>query len=753
MTDDATDAGKFLEQLRPGGPWVLTAAAPIGKAITTVTVRTAAEASAFVREYDGQRNLYYSVNPTRRPMDKKAAKVDIGAIEYGLADLDPAEGESADDAKTRYLAALKAFEPEPTAIIDSGNGIQCLWKWQEPIALGEPVKNDKNELVFSAEDQGKINDVEARIKAVMLRLGSKAGTQNIDRILRLPGTTNLPNEKKEKDGRVPCPTKLLRFNGATYPLTAFLNSSEQFKNYADQQRADLDQSGSGYGFRFMQDCRAAGMNYEQACEAVFANEGPAGEWWARTDERQRNRAWENSKADPEMWPSTEMATDLGNARRLVRLYGNGLRYVHLWRKWLVWRDGHWRIDDDGSVMRNAKAAIEEMFAEATKINDEARRTEVRKHALKSQSAQRLAAMIELAQSEIGIALSTKKLDADPYLLGVQNGVIDLRTITFREAGREDYVTKLAGTAFDPDARCPEWTKFLKRIIPSDELIGYMQRAVGYVLTGLTGEEVMFILWGLGANGKSTFREVIFALLGDYAAGADASMLVTTKRTGGATPDLARLHGRRLVTINETEQSDMLNESRVKFITSHDIITARNLYQEPFDFTPTHKTFLTTNHKPIVRGTDEGLWRRLHLLPFTETIPVKERDKTFRERALMPELPGILNWALEGLRAYRWEGLEPPEVVLEATKEYRNDMDLVGRWLEERCELDAKERVASAALYGDYELWAEGAVGFTMTPIAFGRELGRRFEPTQVERARGFKGLKLRPLQTRQTSRG
>jgi putative DNA primase/helicase len=310
------------------------------------------------------------------------------------------------------------------------------------------------------------------------------------------------------------------------------------------------------------------------------------------------------------------------------------------------------------------------------------------------------------------------------------------------------VTKLAGTAFDPDARCPEWDRFLKKVLSSDDLIMYVQRAVGYVLTGLTGEEVMFILWGHGANGKSTFREIIFALLGNYAAGADASMLVTTKRTGGATPDLARLHGRRLVTINETEQSDMLNESRVKFITGHDVITARNLYQEPFDFTPTHKAFLTTNHKPIVRGTDEGIWRRLHLLPFTQTIPMGERDKGFRERVLMPELPGILNWALEGLRAYQREGLNPPEVVMEATKEYREDMDLVGRWLEERCDLDPQGRAASAALYGDYELWAKAEIGFAMTPIGFGRELSNRgFKKIKVERANGFGGLKLRSLQT------
>jgi putative DNA primase/helicase len=186
---------------------------------------------------------------------------------------------------------------------------------------------------------------------------------------------------------------------------------------------------------------------------------------------------------------------------------------------------------------------------------------------------------------------------------------------------------------------------------------------------------------------SHFRETIFALLGDYAVGADASLLVTNKKTGGATPDLARLHGRRLVAINETEQNDFLNEARVKFITSHDIITARNLYEEPFDFTPTHKTFLTTNHKPIVRGTDEGIWRRIHLLPFIKVIPAKERDANFRDKKLLPELPGILNWALDGLKEYQRNGLNPPKVVMDATGEYRQDMDIIGNWIDEQCELD------------------------------------------------------------------
>jgi putative DNA primase/helicase len=461
--------------------------------------------------------------------------------------------------------------------------------------------------------------------------------------------------------------------------------------------------------------------------------------------------WDSGAGTDECAPAqAERNTDLGNARRLVRVHGTDLRYVHAWRSWLAWEDGHWRRDTDQAVMRRAKDVVEHMFEEAGQINDEMRRNALRAWALKSQEGKRLREMIGLAQSEIKVVLPVSRLDADPYLLGVKNGVVDLRTGEFREAQRSDYVTKRAGTAFDPHARCPAWKAFLRRILgdgdlfKDNEMIEYLQRAVGYLLTGLTVEEVLFVLWGTGANGKSTFRETLFALLGDYAIGADASLLITPKQGGGATPDLARLHGRRLVAVNETQQNDHLNEARVKFITSHDIITARNLYEAPFDFTPTHKTILTTNHKPIVRGADEGTWRRIHLLPFTKMIPVKERDLLFRERKLLPELPGILNWALEGLKAYQREGLNPPEAVRAATKEYREDMDIIGQWIEARCVLDPGAQATVSSLHTNYKYWAEDEVGFSISVNKFGRELrDRGFERTRDGRAKGFRGLKLR----------
>ena len=314
-----SEAVEFLKKLRPKGPWVLTAIHPDNGWVKTITASTENAVAAFITEYDGKRNLYYSVNPTRTAMDKKAKKTDIAAIEFNLADLDPNDDETSEAGKQRYLQQLNggSFQPAPTCGLDSGNGVQCLWRLDEPLVLGEPVwvaKGKKRELVFSPEDQAKIDDAEARTRAVMVRLGAKPGTQNIDRVLRLPGTINLPNAKKRKAGRVPCRTKLLWFKNTRHPPSAFPKDDEAkgpepqkeeaaqvevdpFEELAREQESEVDESGSGYGYRFMQGCHDRGMSYERAHEAILADEHEAGEWANRAGERQLRRAWENSKPE------------------------------------------------------------------------------------------------------------------------------------------------------------------------------------------------------------------------------------------------------------------------------------------------------------------------------------------------------------------------------------------------------------------------------------------------------------------------
>ena len=423
---------------------------------------------------------------------------------------------------------------------------------------------------------------------------------------------------------------------------------------------------------------------------------------------------------------TDFHTDLGNARRFVNRHGKNIRYIPEWKIWIVWNGSRWEIDDDGAAMRLAKDTVEAMYSEALACENKAERDALLKHAVKSQAEARLKAMVSLAESEASVVLPANKLDADPWVLGVQNGVVELRTGKFRPGRREDLITKCANVAFDPNAQCPNWLTFLDTITKSDvSLQSYIQRMVGYTLTGSVREEVMFVLHGTGNNGKSTFRETVHSLLGDYALAADAGLLMERKTPGGATPELARLKGKRLVSINETSENDHLNEARVKFVTSQDTITARKLHQDFHDFDPSHKTALTTNHKPIIRGTDIGIWRRIHLVPFTVAIPPEKVEKDFRERRLLPELPGILNWALAGLSAYLKQGLSPPEIVRASTENYRQDMDVVGQWIAERCEVDPKASVPTSLAHSDYSGWAADELGWQIKKLTFRRHLSDR----------------------------
>ena len=494
--------------------------------------------------------------------------------------------------------------------------------------------------------------------------------------------------------------------------------------------------------------------------------------WSRTcpekyDEADQQKTWESFdhpydgpkitaktifyKARQNGWidesPAHHFHTDLGNARRLIKRHGENIRFIPEWRKWITWNGSGWDIDNDGAVMRLAKETVEAIYPEALALADEDDRTKLLKHALKSQAEARLKAMLSLAETEADVVVSASKLDADPWLLGVQNGVIELNTGQFRLARQEDLITKRANVAFDSQAQCPEWLKFLDTVMGGDDAVQeFIQRAVGYTLTGCVNEEVLFELFGTGRNGKSTFRETLHALFGDYALAADASLLTERKKAGGATEEIARLKGRRFVAVNETAENDHFNESRVKFITSQDMLSARNLYGHFFDFYPTHKSFLTTNHKPIVRGTDEGIWRRVLLIAFLVAIDKNKVQKDFRERHLMPELSGILNWALDGLVAYRTQGLNPPETVLASTQEYREDMDVVGQWIAERCELAPEACVPTRGLYNDYSEWAAEEVGWELKVPRFRRQLSDRgFGAAKgTHGQRMVRGLRLKP---------
>ena len=417
-------------------------------------------------------------------------------------------------------------------------------------------------------------------------------------------------------------------------------------------------------------------------------------------------------------------TDSGNAQRLARLHGKDLRYCHEWGKWLTWDGQRWAIDNTGEVMRRAKDTVRRIYAEAAGQNDSHQRQAIAGHAKQSESESRLRAMTTLAQSEPGIPIRPQDLDNDLWKLNVQNGTLDLSSGEPLLHSRDDLITKLAPVVYDVDAQCPRWHAFLDRIFGGDaDLLSFVRRAVGYTLTGSAKEEVFFLLYGTGANGKSTFLEVLRAILGEYARTADFDTFLRKERSG-VPNDIARLAGARLVTAQETEGGARLAEVVVKQMTGNDTMLARYLYSEYFEFRPAFKLFLAANHKPLVRGTDLGIWRRTRLVPFAVTIPEQEQDKDLLEK-LKQELPGILAWAVRGCLEWHRDGLGVATAVTEATGEFREESDILGTFLAECCVLGDAEKVAASGIYASYKDWAVRTGEQPVSQTAFGRQLGER----------------------------
>lgn len=432
-------------------------------------------------------------------------------------------------------------------------------------------------------------------------------------------------------------------------------------------------------------------------------------------------------------------TDMGNAERLIDQYGEDVCYIHAFKKWLIWDGQRWIMDDSGHIQRLAKATVRHIYTEAADIDDPIIRDAVAKHARNSEAAARLSAMSKLAESERPMA--PEKLDADPWLLGVANGTINLRTGGLHAPRREDFITKQAGTAFDPAANCPLWLSFLDRIFEGDaEMLDYVQRIAGYALTGDTREQCLFVLHGSGANGKSVFLSVLHALLGDYAVTMFTQTIMTKAQTG-ANNDVAALRGARLAEGSEVEEGQRMAESSVKQMTGGDRIQARFLYGEFFEFIPQFKILLAANHKPRIRGDDYAIWRRIRLLPFAVTIPEGERDGDLTRRLLM-ELPGILNWAVAGCLKWQKDGLKTPRRVTDATNDYREEQDLIRQWMNDCCVVQQGAAAGAAALYQSYKEWAkDNDLKFPLSKKGLGMKLAdlgfERVKSNGVIRYRGI----------------
>ncbi len=425
--------------------------------------------------------------------------------------------------------------------------------------------------------------------------------------------------------------------------------------------------------------------------------------------------------------TVEHLTDLGNARRLVARFGDRFRWCEAWGCFLTWDGRRWAKDDSGQVMRWAKDTSRAVYAEAADCADKDTRKEIGSHALKMEADAKLRAMVNLAKSEEGTPIAPSAFDRDPWLLNVESGVLDLRTGLLLDHRPEDFISKLAPVTWDPEATAPTWEAFLQRILAGDvSTIGFLQRMLGYCLTGITSEQVWALLHGPGANGKSTLVRTVIDLLGDYAAWTPAKTLLA-KRGEAADNDLARLRGARLVAAVETDGGRRLAEALVKQLTGGDKIAARFLYGEYFEFAPEFKLWLATNHKPTIQGTDHATWRRVRLVPFVVEIPEAEQDKDLLGK-LRAEFPGILRWAVDGCLAWQRDGLGTPEAVREATAEYRASQDLIGAFLAECCEAAEEETAGATDLYRAYVAWCEQGKERPETQTVFGEALNERGFP-------------------------
>ena len=435
-------------------------------------------------------------------------------------------------------------------------------------------------------------------------------------------------------------------------------------------------------------------------------------------------------------------SDVGNARRLVKNRGADMHFVPQWNRWLVWDGTRWTRDTTGTVDRFARDATLDLFRVATDLRQTHLGTELWHHAKRSESDFGIRSMLARAAKEPTISVGADKLDADPWLVSCPNGTLDLRTGTLREHRRDDLITRSVDVPFRPKARATHWRAFLKRMFDGDKaLVAFVQRALGYSLTGDTCEQCVFVLLGTGANGKSTLLNAMHRVLGSYAAQTPTDTLLV-RRTDTAPSGVARLRGVRLVCTAEVDPGRRLDEVLLKQMTGGDVICARFPYGRWFEFRAQFKLWVAANHKPRISGADAALWRRIRVVPCAVTIPEGEQDKHLGE-ALAREAPGILAWAVRGCLEWQREGLEPPPGVRHATDDYRAEVDELGGFLRECCTVGPHTRATAKALRTAYEGWCEANAFDPVTPHRLGRLLrDHGLAPVKHCGERAWEGLTL-----------
>jgi putative DNA primase/helicase len=403
-------------------------------------------------------------------------------------------------------------------------------------------------------------------------------------------------------------------------------------------------------------------------------------------------------------------TDLGNAERLIDRHGEKLRFSYSRKKWLLWNGKYWEWVEDGRVISLAGETIRNIYHQAANEPDKERRQAFLDHARRSESEGRLSAMVILAQSLTGVAIDIEHLDANEHLLNVNNGTVDLKTGELRPHDKNDYITAFISVDYEATTRSALWDEVLRTIFGDKEGVNkYVQRALGYSCTGSQNEQVVFFPYGPGQNGKSTLLGSVRDCLGsDYSADVEPQVfMVSTREATGPNEGVARLFRKRLALSTEIEDGQKLSVSLIKRMTGGEKLHHEKKFEHGFEFTPTHKLWLSGNHKAIISDTTLSIWRRVKFINFNVTIPEEKRIKNLRDLLKSPEhQKAILAWLVEGAVEWFKHGLgEPPEVT-EATNKYREEMDLLAEFLRECCLISNTETITVAELYKAYAEWAK-----------------------------------------------
>ena len=450
-------------------------------------------------------------------------------------------------------------------------------------------------------------------------------------------------------------------------------------------------------------------------------------------------------------------SDVGNAERLMAIYGKNIRYNPIRRSWLLWSSKHWEFDFVGKieglsrkVIRKLQAEGDDIALEGLNFDEQAKKEKlkesIKKYVLRSESDGKIKAMVNQAMTQGSLIIT--ETDKDNFLLNIKNGTLNLKTGLLEKHDRRNFCTKVIDVEYDPKTQCPNWISFINKIFMDDqELINYIQKSVGYSMTGDANLQCFYILHGNGANGKGTFIKTIMRFLGDYSDSLDAKSIMEKMGDEGTREEIAGLLGKRFVSVNEMKGSKSFDEALLKSMTSgaDETVKVRNLYESSFNLKPTFKLWMSTNHMPKINNDDDGIWRRIRKIPFKYKFVDGDKDVNFFENKLLPEMPGILNWAIEGCLKWQQEGERIPDVVKASVDEYRVDSDPIQRFIADECIVASSEtvRVNVSDIYKVYESWCKENKEYTLSSIKFTRKMTEKeFEKGRSKAGLYWKGIGL-----------